>query len=598
MTEPNETLINLSFSMHSGPGSFALLLGSGISQGAGVPTGWDIVRDLIRKLAALEGFPDIDDPEQWFREQYSETPKYSFLIDRIAPSQVERRNLLKRYIEPTREERESGLKVPSLAHKSIADLVNVGIIRIIITTNIDQLIENSLNDVGITPAVIFNDDTLNGAMPYFHNNCTIIKLHGDYMDTRIKNTPEELAQYSEKMNALLDRIFDEFGLVICGWSANWDVALRDALNRRINRRFSTYWAFQHELDEQAARLRDHLQAIPLRIEDADHFFQKLIENIESLKKIERHHPLSIPLAVSQVKKYLTEDKYRIPLHDLFQEETSRLYTQLRSDRFSIRTLQIPQGQTKIFFQNRMHEYEELLKLPIGMFTTYAYFGDSHSSKPIVDTIERLLYKPESDGLSIFVDLQYYPAYLLNYAIGIAALDAENYNILFSLFTKPRCNENGRQEKSLKLLNSWRVFSHGAHKLVPTPREDTDYYTPVSDYLCRFLYGEFRNLIPDRTKFEETFDVFEYIWGLTYIDQFFPELGERVEGPFGRFKWKYRRLSGIPGFISPIDRFLNDGIQKGDIWSLLQAGFFRGSVERLIECKSAYNRYLESVGQHW
>jgi hypothetical protein len=50
----------------------------------------------------------------------------------------------------------------------------------------------------------------------------VIKLHGDYRDTRIRNTTPELETYEAEMDDLLDRIFDEYGLIICGWCAAWD----------------------------------------------------------------------------------------------------------------------------------------------------------------------------------------------------------------------------------------------------------------------------------------------------------------------------------------------------------------------------------------
>ena len=598
MPNPNDTLINLSFSMHSGPGTFALLLGSGISQGAGIPTGWDIVLDLIRRLAAIEGEPSIDNPEQWFEGKYHKPPQYSFLIEKVAASPIARRNLLKHYIEPTDEQREQGLRIPSQSHKAIAQLVKNGTIRVILTTNIDQLLETALKEVGITPVVIFNDDSLEGAMPYVHSECTIIKLHGDYLDTRIKNTQDELAYYSAKMNTYLDKILDDFGLVICGWSANWDTALRDVLYRRCNRRFSTYWTYRKDLSSDASRLKDHIQAIPFQIENTDKFFQKLSENIEALRAFERPHPLSVTLAIAQVKKYVVEDKYRIQLHDLMQDEINRLCNQVRSDRFNIKNLQIPKGQQKTVFQNRMHEYEELLKMSIGIFTSYAYFGSSQSPKPIVDVIERLLHKPEQAGLTIFINLQHYPTYLLNYSIGIAALEAENYNVLHSLLTKPQSNENGRQETALQLLQIWNVFGSDATKFVPTPEDNIEYYTPVNNYIFDFLIEQLKNLIPDPAKFEEIFDIFEYLSGLTYVDQFFPDLSNsRLHGPVGRFKWKYR-LYGLAEKQSPIEKFFQSGISQGNNWNLLKAGFFNGSVERLTACKTAYDAYLNTVGQHW
>jgi len=35
----------------------------------------------------------------------------------------------------------------------------------------------------------------------------VVKVDGDYLDTRIMNTPEELTEYDERVSRLLDRIF-------------------------------------------------------------------------------------------------------------------------------------------------------------------------------------------------------------------------------------------------------------------------------------------------------------------------------------------------------------------------------------------------------
>ena len=45
--------LSLAFPLYSGPGTYALLLGSGVSRAAGVPTGWAVTLDLVRKLAAV-----------------------------------------------------------------------------------------------------------------------------------------------------------------------------------------------------------------------------------------------------------------------------------------------------------------------------------------------------------------------------------------------------------------------------------------------------------------------------------------------------------------------------------------------------------------
>ena len=49
----NNEALNLALSIYSNPGVYALLLGSGISRSAAIPTGWEIVNDLIAKLKIL-----------------------------------------------------------------------------------------------------------------------------------------------------------------------------------------------------------------------------------------------------------------------------------------------------------------------------------------------------------------------------------------------------------------------------------------------------------------------------------------------------------------------------------------------------------------
>jgi hypothetical protein len=62
--------------------------------------------------------------------------------------------------------------------------------------------------------VISSVDHVAGAVPLVHAGPVIVKLHGDYLDTRIRNTAGELSVYEPALDALLDRVLDEFGLVI------------------------------------------------------------------------------------------------------------------------------------------------------------------------------------------------------------------------------------------------------------------------------------------------------------------------------------------------------------------------------------------------
>lgn len=249
-----DPFISLALSVQSNRGVYALLLGSGISRAAQIPTGWEVVEDLIRKIARLREQECGSDPAAWYTETFGAAPNYSDLLADVAKASAERAQLLRGYFEPTPEEKDRGLKVPTKAHKAIARLVSKGYVLVIVTTNFDRLMEDALVAEGVTPTVLSTPDAIQGSMPLVHTPCCVVKVHGDYMDSRIRNTPEELAAYDQRTDRLLDKIFDEFGLIICGWSAEWDDALRAALERCPTRRFTMFWAARGGLTSKAKDL--------------------------------------------------------------------------------------------------------------------------------------------------------------------------------------------------------------------------------------------------------------------------------------------------------------------------------------------------------
>ncbi|MBL8236126.1 MAG: hypothetical protein JNM66_01810 [Bryobacterales bacterium] len=161
MIEPR---LSLAMSMQASPGVYALLLGSGVSRAASIPTGWEVQLDLIRRLASASGVSADPDPEAWYRKEFQQSPNYSNLLGAVAKSSAERMQLLRSYFEPKPEEREQGLKLPTAAHRAIAKLVADGFVRVILTTNFDRLIESALTEIGIQPMVVSTPDAAVGAL--------------------------------------------------------------------------------------------------------------------------------------------------------------------------------------------------------------------------------------------------------------------------------------------------------------------------------------------------------------------------------------------------------------------------------------------------
>lgn len=575
-----EPILSLALSMHSNKGVYALLLGSGISRSAGIPTGWEVVLDLVRKLAEVQHIDCDPDPAAWYQSKYGEAPGYSKLLDEIAKTPAERNQLLRGYFEPTEAEREQGLKVPTPAHHAIANLVSKNYIRVIITTNFDRLLENALENEGIVPTIISTPDAVEGAIPLVHSQCTIIKVHGDYLDTRIKNTEAELSQYDEHLDKLLDRVFDEFGLIVSGWSGDWDPALRAAIERCPNRRFTTYWTGRKGPTGKAKDLVELRKASFLQIKDADTFFQDLAEKVAALEEMNRPHPLSAQIAIATLKHYLVDERHRIRLHDLVMDETERVHKQVFSlEAFPLNGTFTFSGEELI---GRIHRYESATEILMAMMATGCYWGEQHQQALWVKSLERIAKPETNNGLEVLLKLRLYPALLLLYAGGIAAIAGERYGNLAALLTQANIKDSidGREVRLGMDLNPRAVMEKPVQQKLPGRDRG---YTPLSNHLFEVLRGCLREFLPSDTDYERYFDRFEYLLALVAVDLYSNASGVNRGAFVGRFGWR----RGILDFVE------QEFSQAGQNWLPLQAGLFGGDTDRFLAAK----QHVDSLVNH-
>ena len=552
----------LAYSMSQNRGVYALLLGSGVSRDSGIPTGWEITLDLIRKVAALDGSDAGADPVDWLKKSKGLDPDYSTLLDQLAKTPSERRAVLAGYIEASDEDRAEGRKLPTAAHRAIAQMVRSGYVRVIVTTNFDRLLEIALRDVGIEPTVITTDDAAKGAEPITHARCTIIKVHGDYLDTRIKNTEQELITYTPELNALLDRVFDEFGLIVSGWSATWDPALRDSITRNVSRRYSHYWACRGEPTREAGELIAQRRGEVVPCPSADAFFMDLNEKLKTLEELSKPHPLSAAMAVAMVKRYVVDDASRIKLNDLVEDAVEDAIKRIPADALS------PSGQTTADeFVRRIEAYESALSTLLPVIATGARWSMQDPEQWLV-TLERLLtLEQDGGGLTAFLNLRRYPALMAFYAVGVGAVVGRRYDLLKTLLYQPVTK--GRELTHLTdIMNTFSVASKEVQQMLPGMENRK---TPFSDHFLEHLS---KALPRDVTvgDFESAFDTFELLVALSYADR---TMGPDPEtksywSPIGRFVWQH------DGALKKVRENI---VQQGPEWPWYLAGLFSGDQAR-------------------
>lgn len=570
----NDPITQLAFSVYENKGVFAALLGSGLSRSAEIPTGWEITLDLVRRVAETQGIPEQSDWAKWYRERTDQEPNYSVLLEEIASSPDERRAILHRYIEPDEQDREEGRKTPTKAHHAIAHLVRAGYLRVIVTTNFDRLMENALREQGIEPTVIAAADALAGAEPLTHSRCYVLKLHGDYKDARILNTDQELSAYPDAYNRLLDRIFDEYGLIICGWSGEWDHALRAAFLRAPNRRYPVYWTARGKLGSGAQELVTHRAARTIPINGADELFQTLQQRVETLEQSQRQNPLSVELLVSSAKRYMAKPEHRIQLDELFAQETDRLLDQLDSDTFSAEGQWSQEG-----FRARVRQYESATEPLARMAGVLGRWGEGKDFDVVLDVLRSLYHHAGKirGGLTQWLNLRSYPAVLIFTAYGIGLTKAARWDMLLKLFSSALASEHREPQRIVSTLFIWS-WAGGEQQLWQQLEGLDRRKTPLSDHLLDLMTNWRKSFTGADANFELLFERFELMGSLAaFHENDEAELETRVQASATRNDVLAWMPIGRAGWHSTAARTLLQELEdESRIVDLLKAGFAKGS----------------------
>lgn len=506
--------VAMALAVQSRKGVYALLLGSGMSRAAGVPTGFEVVEDLIRRLAAVQKEDVGVSAEGWYREKYKTEPSYSQILELLASTPAERRTLLQGYFEPDEEERQRGLKSPTAGHQAIAKLVASGHIRVIVTTNFDRLLERAIEAEGISPFVVCTEDQVDGMMPLPHmTNCLIFKIHGDYLDSRLRNTPAELERYPDKIDELLNRIFLEYGLIVCGWSGEWDVALKNAIVRNTRFRFSTYWlAYGAAKSSEVKTPVESRQPTIVPIESADKAFTQLLERVEAIEQQRLADPVSPRIAIAIAKRLLSAEHHRIEFNDLVERELKELRRKT-----SYEAMPLSSPVNKDAFRHRV----EQMTAACAVLAPIVFLGVTWDKGNLDELWRRsvsVLARYDSrQGLhgSPWQDVQFLPATIIAYSACAAALISKRFDVLRVVLLDAEADDGrGARLPAIKKL--------GLHRVLPADQAQWLYAgskmkTPGSDWMVSKLGVMLADVLPPHVQFEELWDELEFVVSLVSAD---------------------------------------------------------------------------------
>lgn len=585
----NEQILPMAFSVYNSPGVYALLLGSGVSKAAEIPTGWDIVKDLIRQIAVALGEAPPPKPDEWYIQRYGQEPRYDDLLQHLGTKRSERNAILRPYFEASEQDRQgnSDAKQPTRAHRAIAQLIKGGYIRVVLTTNFDRLLENALEEIGIVPDVVSTDSALEGALLPQHSSIMIYKLHGDYRDVGFKNIASELDLYTKPWNTLLDRILDEYGLIVCGWSADWDVALRAAIERAKSRRYTTFWGVYSdptEITQELIKRRDAQQIGPI---SADDLFVELQQSVEALQKLNRAHPLSVGIAVERAKRLIPSESTQIELEELFRSEVERAYGTFIGPEFGTRVGELVNrsGVKPIEKWDEMLSlYFNVCEIPLNMAATLAWYGKPHQASHIRYAVRRWIETPV--GQIQAMQWQYLPGLMLIYVTEIAAVHRNNWPYLTAVFRDNKIRVEWKDEN----ITILEAIVEEAYSAFADEFHERSRSTPLGKLIQGLVRPVFVSYIPSSKEYEAAFDLFEALLAVIFIhetekDSFGPRLIPQVA--VGARPSTHRSLDHVLGFWT-------NGGQQGANWGLLQTGLFENNSDTLKRLLGLHQQKLANA----
>lgn len=414
-----DPIVSLSVAIAEAPGSYAFLLGSGVSRDAGVPTGEDVRLGVIGDLYRLENssaeMPDRDGLRLWLEETGRGDLGYSDLLELIAPDQATRRDYLAKHFEGA---------TPGPTHERLAALAAQGVARVFITTNFDRLLENALRAHGIEPVVVTSDADLAVAQPRELAPCYVLKPHGDYLQQTIRNTPSELAALEPGITSALQEIFDRYGLVVLGYSGN-DEAIGEVFEARRSR-YGLYWVSRRDPVEPARSIIEASAGRVVVREGAAEFLADLQQRLDVFAV----HPSGLtPIAVhDEVLSMLRRDDSVSLVEAMRRErrEFEERFTALTAGRNN----EQPTNESASVLHDELMPIIErriasLLPLLIHDRTSF-----ESEIRALADFKER---QPRMGGLGFWLELLDWVIWVITYWVGAAAVRLDRMQHLVVLF---------------------------------------------------------------------------------------------------------------------------------------------------------------------
>lgn len=137
--------------------------------------------------------------------------EYGYWFEKYSSNPKERQKLIEDIIANV---------TPSSGYLILANLIRHGIIHTVLTTNFDDLLNDSLLKFCDIKSRIYAHNEIADYLIFDKKTPNIIKLHGDFLYEDIRNILSETQSLGDKLSKNVKELFDLHGLIVIGYSGS------------------------------------------------------------------------------------------------------------------------------------------------------------------------------------------------------------------------------------------------------------------------------------------------------------------------------------------------------------------------------------------
>ena len=200
------------------------------------------------------------------------------------------------------------------------------------------------------------------------------------------------------------------------------------------------------------------------------------------------------------------------MSDLIGKTVEQIVEVTSGEAFAVQGGQSPNRES---ITARVRSYEAACSTLLSMAPIGGFWTEKAHYPLWQRALERLGSKRSSGGMTLWLDLQRYPATLLLYALGIGAVEADRLQFLRRLLATPLRQKHQEEDvPAVQILPPFCLFDNGGQVMQILEGMDK-HHAPLNDWIHNILRPYAERIIPDNDRYTLVFDKLEILMALSY-----------------------------------------------------------------------------------